>query len=474
MSGRRITILVGTDHHGFERLVRWADSHQSAHPADRVVIQHGHTAGPHVAEGVAFFSPEDLGRLAAASDVVITHGGPGTVMDVRKQGHRPITLARNPEHGEHVDDHQMRFAAWAADKGLVHLVTELDEMTELVAMLGSTRQDTTSSHSTDDTAMRLTQLLDSFDGRRLAAVAGSTKVLYVAADEHSGTDVLERLLGGIDGVVVLGEVAHLWHRGLASNEACGCGRPFHECDFWSSIGEKAFGGWDQVDLRHVLRLKAEVDRQRRLTRTVRRWPAAEQRRRIVEYSEYYRRIYDAAAELTGAELIVDSSRLAPTAAALSHNRHIDLRLLHLVRDSRAVVHSRSRAVATLHEQPRTTSEVARQWVRHDLTMRGLAYRGIKAVPARFEDVLTDPAAELARFWRELTLPGEPLVPVSDGELELRPLHAVAGYPLRFEGGHLQLEPDDSWRAQLPPGQRRLSLALTYPVLRRHGYPRSRS
>ena len=102
MSGRRITILVGTDHHGFDRLVRWADSHQAAHPADTVVIQHGHTSAPSVAAGVAFFSPEDLGRLAAESDVVITHGGPGTIMDVRKQGHRPITLARNPEHGEHV------------------------------------------------------------------------------------------------------------------------------------------------------------------------------------------------------------------------------------------------------------------------------------------------------------------------------------------------------------------------------------
>ncbi|HET7689314.1 MAG TPA: glycosyltransferase [Nocardioidaceae bacterium] len=474
MSGRRITILVGTDHHGFERLVRWADSHQTAHPADTVVIQHGHTAGPGIAQGVAFFSPEELGRLAAESDVVITHGGPGTIMDVRKQGHRPITLARNPEHGEHVDDHQMRFAAWAADKGLVHLVTEVEEITALVADLASTREDTTSAHSTDATALRLSQLLDSFDGRRLSAVPGSTTVLYLAADEHSGTDVVERLLGSIDGVVVLGEVAHLWHRALASNEACGCGRPFQECEFWRAIGERAFGGWNQLDLRHVLRLKAEVDRQRRLTRTVRRWPAAEQRRRIVEYSEYYRRIYDAAAELTGADLVVDSSRLAPTAAALSHNRHIDLRLLHLVRDSRAVVHSRASSEAAAHEPSRTTSQTARQWVRHDLTMRGLAYRGVQAVPARFEDVLTQPAAALARVWRELGLPGEPRVPVSDGKLELRPVHAVAGYPLRFESGHLHLESYDMWRAQLPAGQRRLSTALTYPVLRRHGYLRSGS
>jgi hypothetical protein len=220
--------------------------------------------------------------------------------------------------------------------------------------------------------------------------------------------------------------------------------------------------------------RAEVDRQRRLTRTVRRWPAAEQRRRIVEYSEYYRRIYDAAAELTGAELVVDSSRLAPTAAALSHNRHIDLRLLHLVRDSRAVLHSRSSAVADLHEQPRTTSEIARQWVRHDLTMRGLTYRGLKPVPARFEDVLTHPSAELSRIWRELALPGEPHLAVSEGKLELRPVHAVAGYPLRFESGQLHLESHDTWRKHLPAGRRRLSTALTYPVLRRHGYLRSRS
>ena len=146
----------------------------------------------------------------------------------------------------------------------------------------------------------------------------------------------------------------------------------------------------------------------------------------------------------------------------------------MVRDSRAVLHSRSRAIADPHEKPRTTSETARQWVRHDLTMRGLTYRGVKAVPTRFEDVVTNPAAEVARVWRELALPGEPHVLVSEGKLELRPVHAVAGYPLRFQSGHLALEPHNAWRAELPAAQRRLSVALTYPVLRRHGYLRSGS
>ena len=52
------------------------------------------------------------------------------------------------------------------------------------------------------------------------------------------------LLGGLPGCTAVGELRHIWERGVLGNRLCGCGEPFHECPFWSAVGREAFGGWD--------------------------------------------------------------------------------------------------------------------------------------------------------------------------------------------------------------------------------------
>ena len=106
------------------------------------------------------------------------------------------------------------------------------------------------------------------------------------------------------------------------------------------------------------------------------------RRHLIEYSTYYRKLYDAACEVSGAKVVVDSSKVAPTAMALSHHRHIDLRVLHIVRDSRGVAHSWAKVVARPEslegaEMPRLDARQSTTlWLAHNLSMTGLAYRGV--------------------------------------------------------------------------------------------------
>jgi hypothetical protein len=71
--------------------------------------------------------------------VVITHGGPGTISDAQRSGHRPIVFPRDPSRGEHVDDHQQRFAAWCAERDLVDLAREVDDLERLLAEVADTR-----------------------------------------------------------------------------------------------------------------------------------------------------------------------------------------------------------------------------------------------------------------------------------------------------------------------------------------------
>lgn len=51
---------------------------------------------------------EMINKTKEAS-IVITHGGPGSIMLALSMGKIPIVFPRNPEYEEHVDNHQILF-----------------------------------------------------------------------------------------------------------------------------------------------------------------------------------------------------------------------------------------------------------------------------------------------------------------------------------------------------------------------------
>jgi UDP-N-acetylglucosamine transferase subunit ALG13 len=64
--------------------------------------------------------------------VVITHGGPTTISEARRLGHRPIVVPRASKWGEHVDDHQVRFTARLQEADLIDLAATADALSRAV------------------------------------------------------------------------------------------------------------------------------------------------------------------------------------------------------------------------------------------------------------------------------------------------------------------------------------------------------
>lgn len=125
-------MAVGTDYHPFDRLVGWVDRWAAEHPDVGVLVQRGVTAPTQHARSVDLIGYDDLMAAMAAADVVVTQGGPATIMDARAHGHRPIVVPRHGSLGEHVDDHQVRFTAWMVQRDLVSTATTEEELCSLL------------------------------------------------------------------------------------------------------------------------------------------------------------------------------------------------------------------------------------------------------------------------------------------------------------------------------------------------------
>jgi len=157
-----ILVTVGTHHAPFDRLIEAAEGY-AARSGERVVVQTGpsRVPAPHC-ETFVWILPERLETLAAEARVVVTHAGPGSILMALAAGRVPVVVPRDPSRGEHVDDHQIRFAAHLADPVRVVLdTTALAEALESPTINGTGQGEATvHEQQSQDFAGRLEVVID--------------------------------------------------------------------------------------------------------------------------------------------------------------------------------------------------------------------------------------------------------------------------------------------------------------------------
>jgi hypothetical protein len=310
--------------------------------------------------------------------------------------------------------------------------------------------------------------------------SGRMRLAYIGGIGRSGSTLLDRMLGQLPGICSVGELVHVWQRGLAENNLCGCGARFAACSFWQQVGEAAFGGWDSLHAHEVLALKQAVDRNRYvlLMCLPGLWPSY--RARLRRYLDLLDRLYHGVEQAAGPAVIVDASKHVSHAFLLRRLPSIDLRIIHLVRDSRGVAFSWTRVLRRLEvvdgEAMMDTKAPLRmsiRWLTHNWLFHVLRHLGVPTLLLRYESLVRRPSAELSRVLSHLGRPaaeGE-LDFIGDGWAELAATHALAGNPMRFRKGRIPLRLDQEWRDNLSRGQRLLTVGSTWPLLLRYGYLR---
>jgi len=486
----RILVSVGTDHHRFDRVVGWADNWLHDHPDDVVVVQHGSSEPPKLAEGSPLLDHERLQDEMQRADVVVCHGGPATITEARRHGHLPICVPRDPTRGEHVDDHQQRFARHLARGNMVVLAEDEDTFRASLAAAAADDDAFRVPVAGDDGAelaagvVRVGELIDELLATRRAA--STTKhnrttadaqthdvtVMYIGGQGRSGSTLLERAVGQLNGVVNVGEVVHLWERGVRDNELCGCHRPFRECEFWSAVGERAYGGWDQLDIDAVIALRYAVDRNRYAPLLARPGISRSYRERHGRYGAVLARLYRAIADVADVDVVIDSSKHGSYAMLLAQVPGIDLRVLQVVRDSRAVAYAWAKRV----ERPEAPGsympvygpvKASLYWDAQNALLETV--RGPRTV-VRYEDFVAAPKDALLQVCGLLGRDDPADLGFLDGDtIRLSLDHTVAGNPMRFLQGDLTIKSDEVWRTQMPRQQQRLVAALTTPLRGHYGY-----
>jgi hypothetical protein len=286
------------------------------------------------------------------------------------------------------------------------------------------------------------------------------------------------LLGQLPGFFSTGELAYIWTHGLQENRLCGCGARFLDCEFWTEVGRVAFGGWERVDADRMRELELSVNRHRYVPFLVEPRLSRAFRRSLEGYTDVLSRIYAAIAVISGNDVIVDSTIDPAYGLLLRHVPSLDLRVVHVVRDSRATAFSWTR---WQRRTDRVDTEMYQRRFRPPVTaLRWMIYHGLttaletlqrEQLVIRYEDVVADPAAQIRRVTSFIDRPisSDDLSFLGQGQAEMGVNHTVAGSVMRLNCGPLAIRLDDEWTRALPKRQRLAVNALSFPLLRHYGY-----
>lgn len=300
-------------------------------------------------------------------------------------------------------------------------------------------------------------------GPRLDGNSPLPRLTYVAGYGRSGSTLLDLLLGNHPVVFGAGEVSRLFWD-IAEGRPCSCGSLHLECDVWAPVLRLAMPGRGRSDYMDL--------RRRHLSAQMRRRESA-----FPEYREAWVRVFQAIRAVTGCQVVVDSSKSARRARhrrlLLQELCGLETRVIHLVRDPRAVMWSAARGSNHRIEEglpPRRLEEVRAllHWTytnRH--VVKECREAGVDASLLRYEDLVRDPAASLDRICRFIGVDPSPLLTQLEEGRDFEPGHGVGGNRFR-KRGPVVLRADAEWERRLPLRHRILS-HLSVPVASPLGY-----
>jgi UDP-N-acetylglucosamine transferase subunit ALG13 len=132
-----IFVTVGNATQGFRRLLDEVErlATDGLFGPEPVLIQSGNAPDfkSRRAEVRPFLPMDEFMRRLKEADLIISHGGCGTLLSAVRLGKIPVVMPRRKKYGEHVNDHQVQLTEALAAEGLVVPAYEPEDLPGAIA-----------------------------------------------------------------------------------------------------------------------------------------------------------------------------------------------------------------------------------------------------------------------------------------------------------------------------------------------------
>ena len=129
-----ILVLLGTQKNDFYRLLDAVQKNiENGTIKDKVIVQAGHTKYNSSDMEIFDLIPIDkMNNLIDNANIVITHGGVGSIVGALKKHKKIIVMPRLSKYGEHVNNHQQEIVSIFEEKGFIKSINSAEDLTNVL------------------------------------------------------------------------------------------------------------------------------------------------------------------------------------------------------------------------------------------------------------------------------------------------------------------------------------------------------
>ena len=132
-----IFVTVGNATQHFWRLLNAVDSlkGEGFFKNETVFIQTGNNIDfePRHCEHKPFLTMDEFKQRIEEADLIICHGGCGTLLHAVRLGKIPVVMPRRKQYAEHINDHQVQVVEALAEQGRVIAALEPEDLPKAIA-----------------------------------------------------------------------------------------------------------------------------------------------------------------------------------------------------------------------------------------------------------------------------------------------------------------------------------------------------
>ena len=129
-----IFVTLGTQDKSFDRLLKAIDREiENGNIKDEVIVQAGYTK--YKSKNMKIFdliSSDEFDELIKKCDILITHGGVGSILTGLKNNKKVIAAARLSKYKEHTNDHQKEIVEEFSKRGYIIELSDFKKLNEVL------------------------------------------------------------------------------------------------------------------------------------------------------------------------------------------------------------------------------------------------------------------------------------------------------------------------------------------------------
>jgi hypothetical protein len=291
-------------------------------------------------------------------------------------------------------------------------------------------------------------------------MSSSPDTVFIMSSGHSGSTLLNLLIGAHPDAVAVGEVTHL-PKNVALNTICSCGMPVRECGLWAGVIARMSGrlaadltrdpyvmDLGYIGATHVVDRSVMTSGYRRLWKLRHLIAYAKLRSGLapgLDGSRFARAItntfslFEEIRAASGTRLVVDASKDYVKGVGLYHHRPESTRIILLTRDGRAVFYSGLK-------RGQSRSAAIRRWRNYYTRALPLVERRVRpehVLRLKYEEFAGETEAAIRRTCGFLGMQFDSRML----RLGTKVAHVANGNGMRLRGDR-PISPDQAWRTEL--------------------------